>query len=106
MNWLDNLKITDLPEKHREMAEVISEVVDQETALKVVMLVTEHFGKQGLYLRGLDSLIRQKKEEFIRKYFTGNNHCDLARATGFSERWVYEILKGSQNNNQVDMFIK
>lgn len=92
-DWIKEIQISDLPDKHREMAEIVSEIVDSDTALKIVMRITEHFGKMGMYLPGLGGLIRRKKEEYISKYFDGSNHCDLARATGYSERWVYEILK-------------
>jgi len=96
VNWLDDLKIEDLPERYREMADLIG--VDN------TLKLAEKYPKQGFYFIGLQKVIIDKKAEYIRKNFNGANHKDLARATGYSERWVYEILKGSKDERQVELF--
>ncbi len=95
-DWLDGISIEDLPPQYREMAEIIG--------IEATVKLAEHFGKSGFYFRSLDPLIARKKEEFIRKNFTGKNHRELARKTGYSERWVYEILRRGAEDDQPDMF--
>jgi Mor family transcriptional regulator len=94
--WIKEVSIEDLPEQYREMSSVVG--------LNNTIKLAEYFGKQGFYFRSLDELIRKKKEEFIKKNFTGDNHKELARATGYSERWVYEILKNGKDDRQVGLF--
>jgi len=93
-DWLDGISIEDLPPQYREMAEIVG--------LENTLKLAEHFGKSGFYFRSLEPLIARKKEEYIRKNFNGRNHRELARRTGYSERWVYEILK--RKEEQPDMF--
>ncbi|TAN40780.1 MAG: hypothetical protein EPN22_16920 [Nitrospirae bacterium] len=92
MNWLENLTIEDLPESYQEMACIIG--------LENTLKLSEHYGKQSLYFRSLDELIAEKKRRFILDKFTGANHAELARATEYSERWVYEVLKNARDEKQ------
>lgn len=96
MNWLDDITAKDLPEQYHEMAATIG----VENTLKLA----EKFPKQPFYFIGLEVVIEKKKKDYIRKNFKGNNHKELAKATGYSERWVYEILKGEKDDKQVDLF--
>jgi Mor family transcriptional regulator len=96
MNWLDDLKIEELPSHYQEMAVLIG--------LEATMKLAKHYNKTGFYFTGLDDLVRAKKEQFIKTNFTGDNHKELARATEWSERWVYEILKGVIDDSQPAMF--
>jgi Mor family transcriptional regulator len=95
-NWITGISIDELPALYQEMARLIG--------IENTIKLAEHFGKQGLYFKSLDCLIRKKKEEYIRENFTGSNHRELARATGYSERWVYEILKQDKDDRQECMF--
>ncbi|GAB4485952.1 MAG: hypothetical protein OHK006_13000 [Thermodesulfovibrionales bacterium] len=96
MNWLDDLRIEDLPETYREMAGIIG--------LGHTLKLAQHYTKQGFYFRDLDEIVSRKKAEYIRAHFNGCNHRELARATGYSERWVYEILKNGKDDRQDDLF--
>jgi Mor family transcriptional regulator len=84
MEWIKEILIEDLPESYR----MISQVVGVENAIKL----SECLGGLPLYFPKLETLIARKKEWYILKYFNGSNHRELARATGYSERWVYKIL--------------
>lgn len=96
MNWLNDITAKDLPEQYHEMVALIG----VENTLKLA----EKFPKQPFYFIGLEVVIEKKKKEYIRKKFDGSNHKELARATGYSERWVYEILKGEKDDRQADLF--
>ena len=95
-DWIKEIKIEDLPERYQEIALIVG--------LEHTLKLAEYFGKQGVYFVSIDSLIRQKKETYIRKHFNGRNHKDLARATGYSERWIYEILKAAHEDRQAKLF--
>lgn len=84
MKWVKEIMADDLPESYRE----VSQIVGIENALKL----SEYFGGLPLYFPKLNTLIARKKTIFIRKHFNGSNHRELARATGYTERWVYQIL--------------
>lgn len=97
MNWLDDITVEDLPESYQEMAGLIG--------IENTLKLAAHYCKQGFYFLGLEPLIQRKKEAYIRRHFTGGNHGELARGTGYSERWVYEILKnGKTDERQHELF--
>ena len=104
--WIKEITLEELPGNYQEMVQVILETTgDLPTALQITIKLGEYYNKQGFYFSLLDKLIAKKKADFIKKYFNGRNHCELARATGYSERWVYAILKGVLiDKQQVDMF--
>ncbi len=90
--WIKDISIDDLPDRYREMAEIIG--------VENTLLLAQHYAKMSFYFAGLDSLIAKKKAKYIKKNFNGNNHKELARETGYSERWIYEILKNSLDVKQ------
>lgn len=85
MKWLDEIRIEELPEPYNEMAELIG--------IEATIKLAEYFAKQGIYFRSLDNLVSEKKKQYIIKYFNGANHRELARETGFSIQYVYQIIK-------------
>lgn len=95
MEWLKDLKKEDLPAQYHEMVDLVG--------IENTLKLAEKFPKQPFYFIGLEAVKEKKKKEYIRKNFKGNNHKDLARATGYSERWVYEILKGEKDDRQIDL---
>lgn len=103
-NWLEEIKIEDLLEHYQQMAAVIG--------IEATLKLAAYYNKQGFYFTGLDDLVRRKKEDYIHKHFNGANHKELARATGYSERWVYEIIEQKRaedrqeqiKQSQVEMF--
>ena len=96
MEWLKELKKEDLPEQYHEMVDLIG--------IENTLKLAEKFPKQPFYFIGLEGVIEKKKKEYIHKNFNGHNHKELARATGYSLRWVYEILKGEKDDRQADLF--
>jgi len=68
--------------------------------------LAKYFRGELIYFVGLEEVIRLKKRDYIMKNFAGNNHKDLARATGLSERWVYEILWDEQKKKRAERQLK
>ena len=68
--------------------------------------LAKYFRGQSVYFVGLAETLRQKKREYITKNFTGNNHKELARATQYSEQWVYEILWDEQKKKRMARQLK
>ena len=79
--------------EYQEMAEQIG----PENTLKLA----RYFKGELVYFAGLEEIIRQKKCEYIMKNKTGDNHKELARVTGYSERWVYEIIWQEQQKKRM-----
>ena len=97
-DWIKNILIEELPEQYREIAEIIG--------IENTIKLAEHFEKQAVYFKSLDPLINRKKEKYIHENFDGNNHKMLARITGFSERWIYEILTKKRNEAKQSSFFE
>lgn len=85
IDWLKDLKFEEFPEAYQEMISQIG----MENTVKLI----RHFNGQQFYFGGLKKLIEKKKREYILKNFNGSNHKELARTAGFSEIWVYELLR-------------
>ena len=97
MEWIKELKPDDLPGD--------LQLVAQECGMDVAIRLAEKMGSISIYIRPIDSLIAQKKEEYIKKHFNGSNHKELAIATGYSERWVYEVLNRDKKTlKQTNLF--
>lgn len=96
MNWLDDLRIEDLPEPYSEMAELIG--------IKNTLKIADHFGKQQIYFKSLKEIISERKRRYIIDNFNGVNHAELARITDYSLQYVYEILAEDRNKRQCGLF--
>lgn len=87
--WIEklipNITIESLPESYQEVARIIG--IDN--AIKL----SQYLGGLGYYFPKLDSMLRQTRDELIRKEFTGFNHRDLARKYGLTEVWIREIVQ-------------
>jgi len=96
-DWHTEITADDLPEHYQQMAGLIG--------VEATLVLAEFYNKQGFYFTGLDGLVRRKKEDYILKNYSGANQKELARATGYSERWVYEIIeRGRSEKRQMKMF--
>lgn len=132
MNWLQDIKIEELPPQYQDIARLIG--------LENTVKLAERFNKLGFYFAaikpgkplsqeyqemcdliglentiklagyfrgglvyflGLEEIVKQKKYEYIMKNKTGGNYKELARATGYSERWVYEIIWNEQQKKRM-----
>lgn len=93
MDWREDITIEELPETYQQMTEIIG--------LENVIKLIEHFGKQPVYFCGMDKFVSEKKRQYITKNFNGSNHRELARATGYSLVWIYEILKEEKTLSKI-----
>ncbi|MBF0521327.1 MAG: hypothetical protein HQK92_16575 [Nitrospirae bacterium] len=89
-DWVNSIQIENLPENLRDIAELIG--------MENMLLILDHFSKQLIYIPGKDQIIKNAKRKFIQNNFTGINHRDLCRKTGYSLSYVYKILKDSHDN--------
>ncbi len=99
MEWIKDLKTEELPEQYQEMATLIG--------LENTIILAAYYGKSGVYFPSLDGVIQAKKKEYIIKNSKGDNQRELARATGYSVRWVYEVIEAhrrSQRSGQKKLF--
>lgn len=94
--WLKDIRCEELPEQYRELAELIG--------LEAALCLEEHYRGLYIYFRSLDELTAAKKKEYIIRNFRGSNHAELARQTGYSLPYVYEILKKRQQQGQPALF--
>jgi len=94
--WIKEISIEDLPPSYQEVARIVG----VENAVKL----SEQLGGLGFYFPKIDSLIQKKRDEKIRKEFSGCNHQELARKYGLSEIWIRNIVQNGESKKQTDLF--
>lgn len=90
------MTIDELPESYQPVAQIVG----IENALKL----SRHLGGLYFYYPQLDSLLRAKRDECIRKEFTGTNHRELARKYNLTESWIRQIVQRKPVYEQTDIF--
>lgn len=78
-----------LPECYQDIAEIIG--------VEATLQLSEYLGGTRFYFRKLDGLLMDKRDEQIRKEFTGNNHLPLARKYNLTETRIRDILRGKSS---------
>lgn len=96
LEWTKDIKADELPGD--------LQLVAQQCGVDVAIKLAEKMGSITVYIRPIGGLVVAKKEAYIRKHFNGGNHKELAIATGYSERWVYKILEGKKEDQQIGLF--
>ena len=96
MEWLKEARADDFPEKFRLAIDAIG--------LDNVIKLAEIYKKDYLYFGHIDRIESEIKKRYVRKAFTGANHSQLARETGWSIVYVYEILRDGRDERQLDAF--
>ncbi len=98
--WIKDVRPEDMPHQYDDMVTLIG--------IEATMKLADYYKKQPFYFVGLERLIEKKKKEYIVSNFTGDNHGKLARETGYSSRWVYEIIENhyAAKRNQPGLFDK
>ncbi|MBI4822645.1 MAG: hypothetical protein HY805_00215 [Nitrospirae bacterium] len=85
-DWLKEISINDLPEIYQEVARIVG--------LENAVRLSEIFKGQVVYFPMLESLIRAKRDEAIKREFNGKNYRELARKYGISGKQLIRILTG------------
>lgn len=97
--WLKDLAaemtIESLPESYQDLAQIIG--------IEATLQLSEYLGGTRFYFRKIDGLLMDKRDERIRKDFTGFNHGELARRYGLTETRIRDIL-ARKKPIQCDLF--
>lgn len=99
-DWLAEIAaeipLESLPEEYQ----IIAELFGTEGALRL----SKHSGGMRIYIPKLDTLVRNRRDAFIRAEFNGFNHRDLARKYELSESWIREVVQRRPQDAQADLF--
>ena len=80
----DKITIEDLDGEQREIAECVG----IENYIKLV----EHFGGGYIYVQKADTILKERRDDAIRKMFTGNNYRAIALKFNLSENRIRKII--------------
>lgn len=83
---LRSIRLEDVPEEYRDIAEDLS--------LPVFLRLAALCGGQDLYVPKLESLERRGRDREIRARFNGGNYRALAAQFRLSERQIRKIING------------
>ena len=83
----------DLPDDYRSVLDVCEDIVDQDTALRIVLGIGETFGGQSVYFQQVHKAIRPARARAIQAEFNGRNVRALARKHKISMRHCQELIK-------------
>ncbi|QOX79817.1 hypothetical protein FY034_13040 [Trichlorobacter lovleyi] len=95
--WIADLQEADLPPQLRELASVVG----VEGAVKIA----QHYGGQQFYVAKLDAVLRQLRDQMVRrdKALIGYKGC--AHKYGLSEVWVRQLCDHQgDDDQQQDLF--
>jgi len=90
--WAIDLIPEDLPGDLR--------LVATHCGVDVALSLADKMGGVHLYITKAENALMPRKKKYVVEHFTGNNHRDLALATGLSEREVYKILAATQEDKR------
>ena len=87
-----DIRMTDLPEEFRAVAEVVG----LDAALKLV----EAYGGESLYIVKKETAAREARNRAIRGEFNGLNYRELARSYGLTVTMVRRIVEEGREPRQ------
>jgi Mor family transcriptional regulator len=92
MDWLKEAREEDFPEKFHAAIEAIG--------LENLVKLSLAYRKDYLYFGHLDRIESEIKRRYVLKRFNGRNHSQLAKETGWSLPYIYEILREQRDERQ------
>lgn len=96
-DWMKELTPEQLQEPYRQIADTIG----VENTVKLAFL----YQGTPLYFPKFDNVVGDMRNKRIREeYASGAGYRELAIKYGLTERWVYTIIKGAPDENQVKFF--
>ncbi len=97
MDMLDKVKLADLDDDDKALAELIG----LESFVKLVRV----YGGSYIYLKKLNTVARNVRDEEIRKKFDGSNYYEIAKEYNLSEKMVRNIINTeSLKKLQISLF--
>ena len=98
-DWLSDIAaeitVECLPENYQEIARI--------AGVDAAVKLSQYLGGSRLYYPKIDSLIRKKRDERIRREFDGANHRELARRYDLTETRIRDIVQ-RKTPQQIDLF--
>ena len=85
--------------ENHQIKEVIGEMAFQK--------LVDYYSGERIYLPKMDAVIKQLKYHAVAQlHDAGVSHRDIAMKTGYTKRWVIEVIHkiNAQNNNQSSLF--
>ena len=79
-------------------------LVAERCGMGVAISLAEELAGMQIYIASPDNLVADLKKQYIHDKSNGTNHEALALETGYSLRWVYEILRGEEDVKQDPLF--
>lgn len=95
-DWIKDISEEQLPEPYKSIA--------REIGLEGTLRLANLYQGTGFYLPKLDTLLAEIRNKRIREEFNGGNHRELARKYELTERWIYEIIGQTRDENQISLF--
>ena len=92
-SWISDLTLDMIPERHRELAEIIGIV----SFIKLAKIL----GGKSVYIPKADTFLRPARDINIKKEFNGYNCAELARKYNLSDRWIMEICDPRHSEGQL-----
>lgn len=89
LDALRTIRLSDVPEEYRDIAEFIG----MEAFLRLTLLC----GGQNLYIPKRESLEREGRDREIRARFDGGNYRALSAQYRLSERQIRKIINGTRS---------
>ncbi len=97
MDMLDKVTIADLDDDDKALAELVG--------LECFIKLVRAYGGGYLYLKKIDTIARNVRDEEIRQKFSGNNYYELAKEYNLSEKMVRNIIGAANMKKfQISLF--
>ena len=99
--WIDSVKMDDLPELYRVIAEAATGYLSEDQAVRLTLDIC--YAVQGQpYIAKPEDALRHLRDRYIHENHDGFNYDDLAKDTGLTPRRVRQIINGDER--QVHLF--
>lgn len=95
-DWMKELTPEQLVEPYKKIATSIG--------VENTIHLASMFQGTPLYFPKFDGSIYELRNQRIREEFNGSNHKELALKYDLTERWIYEIVSSTADENQISFF--
>ena len=96
--WLSELTVSDFPPQLRELVTIVG--------VEAAVAIARHYGGQQFYVAKVDAILRQKRDQMVRrdKELLGYKGC--AQKYNLTEVWVRQICdhRDGDDDKQQELF--